>query len=87
MSMRTHLTDVTLTDRGFERIEFPDRNGNLCTLQQSSAILDDRDVSASQPGSSGLWLGPADVRMHLDRQMVVALIQRLREWLEGGRFA
>jgi hypothetical protein len=44
----------TKTCRGFHVIEFSDRYGVLCELQQSS--LADFD----QPGTSAVWLGPRD---------------------------
>lgn len=109
------------TNRGFEIVEFADRYGESCSLQQSSAIGDYKD-SLSRPGSSCVWLGVEPViarilksdaedlgmevegeasgwmdyplpehvqlpgRMHLDREQVAGLIQRLQHWLKTGSF-
>jgi hypothetical protein len=109
------------TGRGFEIVEFEDRYGLACSLQQSSAIGDYED-SLSRPGSSCVWLGVEPVtprilksdaenlgmdvegevsgwmdyplpeqvqlpgRMHLDRDQVAGLIERLQTWLNTGSF-
>lgn len=70
----------TKTDRGFELIPFDDIYGNHCSLQQSSL------ARYTQPGSSAVWLGVGDNRMHLDCDLVKALIGELEAWLETGRF-
>jgi hypothetical protein len=83
---------VTKTDRGFEVGTFTDRNGQRCELQQSSAIDGNRPGALSHPGTSFVWLGVGpDVagygtRMHLDRAMVVELVNRLDAWLKNGSF-
>lgn len=46
---------------GFGYIEFVDRYGNKCSLQQSSVIGDYED-SLDRPGSSMVWLGIDDPR-------------------------
>lgn len=77
---------INLTDRGFERIEFKDRTGCECSLQQSSAIGDVPNAMG-RPGASFVWLGcDAGGRMHLDRDMVIALCYRLENWLHTGLF-
>lgn len=76
------LGEIGHTDRGFERIEFYDRNDQLCSLQQSSAAIED-----GPPGSSALWLGIDGERMHLDREQVAALVAHLSAWLQTGSFA
>lgn len=55
-------TDIkeTVTDRGFERIDFNDHNGIGCSLQQSSALDPHAPGSLDHPGSSLLWLGCND---------------------------
>ena len=73
------------TNRGFEIVTFDDRAGLACSLQESSAI-GDQEGAYENPGSSFVWLGPGDNRMHLDRQMVAGLIARLRSWLNEGTF-
>ncbi len=88
---------VGATSRGFELIEFEDRNGHKCSLQQSSAI-DDTERGMEQPGSSMVWLGcdenayhsqtgePQSPRMHLSREHVQALMPMLKRWLDDGSF-
>jgi len=79
----------------FPIIAFRDRDGVLCTLQMSSLIgrlprsldLDDLDqVALNFPGTSFIWLGAGLERMHLGREQVKELIQRLEEWLTTGKF-
>ena len=73
------LGELQRTDRGFEFIEFKDRYGVDCSLQQSSL------AEYTQPGASAVWLGTKD-RMHLDRMQVGMLIQHLQCWLKTGSF-
>ncbi len=81
----------TKTGRGFELVEFIDRYGAACSLQQSSA------ADYIIPGSSFLWLGrdknaePHPVtkeelppRMHLNRDQVQELVTRMQTWLLTG---
>lgn len=75
--------EIKKTSRGFELIKFDDANSHPCTLQQSSA-MDDR--GAANPGSSYIWLGKGDERMHLHRDQVRELIARLDMWLATGSF-
>lgn len=75
------LGKIEETDRGFERIEFEDINDQLCSLQQSSAIIYD-----GPPWSSAVWLGRGGERMHLDREQVAALVAHLSAWLQTGSF-
>lgn len=77
--------EVTRNIRGFEIVDFTDRNGAPCSLQQSSAV-GDYDDAYDRPGTSMVWLGAGDLRMHLDREMVSELIGLLRRWLETGSF-
>lgn len=74
------MPNRTLTNRGFELIEFRDRYGKLCQLQQSSL------ADFEPPGSSAVWLGLDDERMHLDLEQVRWLIAELQHWTETGRF-
>lgn len=76
------LGPIKHTPRGFELIEFSDINGDrLYTLQQSSAA-----IYEGPPGSSAIWLGRGDERMHLDHEQVTALVAHLSAWLETGSF-
>lgn len=58
------LGEVRTTPRGFQKIEFKDRYGVGCSIQQSSAI-DDTERGRNQPGSSSLWLGIEDGDPHI----------------------
>lgn len=78
--MRIFEAEVQKTQRGFEIIDFADLYGRSCSLQQSSAVLNDI------PGSGAIWLGVDPHRMHLDQDMVRALIERLSKWLAEGSF-
>ena len=73
----------TVTNRNFRIIKFTDINQKDCSLQESSAILD-YDDSLQKPGSSSVWLGRDEARMHLDRGSVRALIAKLHWWLKTG---
>ena len=75
--------NVTRTDRGFEVIDFVDRNQQKCSLQQSSAI-GDYDDAFDRPGSSAVWLGKGAERMHLGREEVEDLLPHLVDWLNTG---
>ncbi len=78
--MSKKLGTVQATDRGFAFIEFRDRSGRACSLQQSS--LADREP----PGTSAVWLGVEKERMHLDVEQAKALVAELKAWLKTGRF-
>ena len=74
------LGEIGQTPRGFKIIEFADRDGIPCSLQQSSV------ATYQEPGSSAIWLGVEDKRMHLDRQQTRALINHLINWLTDNSF-
>ena len=73
------------TARGFQVIDFLDHNGEKCSLQQSSAVLDYED-SMERPGTSAVWFGDNKNRMHLDQDQVLTLRGYLGHWLEYGCF-
>jgi hypothetical protein len=75
------LAELTKIERGFELIEFTDIYGKPCTLQQSSAA-----IYEGPPGSSAVWLGQGDDRMHLSHEQVIALVAHLSAWLQTGSF-
>lgn len=77
---------VQTTPRGFEIVCWNDVNAEVCQLQQSSAIDFNNAKGLSDPGSSFVWLGRQDDRMHLDRGMVKDLIVALQRWLDTGSF-
>lgn len=76
----TLLCPVNHTGRGFEFIEFTDKYNVKCQLQQSS--LWEYDV----PGSSAIWLGTENNRMHLDLEQVKKLVNTLNLWIETASF-
>lgn len=76
---------VQKTEKGYLYIEFKDVNGQNCSLQQSSAI-DHSERGFYKPGSSFVWLGMDDNRMHLDRDMVKKIICKLIKWVITRKF-
>ena len=75
------LGEVRRTARGFQYIEWQDRDGQACELQQSS--LADHEP----PGTSAVWLGLRGERMHIDLEQAKALVMHLQKWIEDGVFA
>jgi len=71
---------VKHTQRGFEIIEFKDYNSQECSLQQSSLAI------YVQPGTSAIWFGVGNERMHLSDKEVKKLLPHLQQWLEKGTF-
>jgi len=73
------------TDRGFVRGDFHDRNGDSCSVQESSLATEDC-----------IWLGlnheqahhvtgePSGARMHLTREMAADLIDILQRFVDTG---
>ena len=92
--MTTPLGKVEKTLREFEIIQFKDRYGTPCSLQQSSL------ADYNPPGSSAIWLGvdrqqgqhdgvfdPSNqTRMHLDLQAAKNLVAVLEQWIQFGSF-
>lgn len=72
--------EIKKTERGFELIEFNDRYGRGCSLQQSSL------ADAEPPGSSAVWFGTDESRMHLHYDLVEELIPHLQSWLQTHSF-
>lgn len=85
---KTALGKVQITKRGFEYIEFIDRYGAKCSLQQSSL------ADYIQPGMSAVWLGvdvnlkgvTVNERMHIDLKQAKALVKVLNRWIKNGSF-
>ena len=75
------LGQIRQTSRGFEIVDFVDRYGEVCSLQQSSL------AENSEPGTSAIWLGVNDHRMHLTRDQVSELIAMLQSWINTGSFS
>ena len=71
---------ISKTERGFEVISFFDRNQQLCSLQQSSL------ADYEPPGSSAIWFGIEDRRMHIDLEHMKELLPHLKRWVKKGRF-
>ncbi|HEX6827221.1 MAG TPA: hypothetical protein VF077_12960 [Nitrospiraceae bacterium] len=79
--LKPTLGPVTHNARGFEIVQFADRYGLACSLQQSSL------AEMEKPGTSAVWLGVSEHdRMHLDRKQVAALIAHLKNWLTRDTF-
>ena len=74
------LGPLVRTDRGLEILTFRDAYNQLCFLQQSS--LADYET----PGSSAIWLGRDEARMHLKIEQVKVLRDHLSAWIESGSF-
>jgi hypothetical protein len=72
---------IERTERGFEVINFVDRYGADCSLQQSSAMID-----FETPGASAIWFGTSADRMHLDFALLRQLLPHLQAWTETGSF-
>lgn len=61
------------TQRGFHRIDFKDRYGNACSLQDSSLATE-----------ACVWFGDNRERAHLTAPMVAALLPHLAAFVECG---
>jgi hypothetical protein len=72
--------EVGHTSRGFERIEFKDRYGQECYLQQSSI------ADYEPPGSSAIWFGVMGRSMHISLAQIQELLPHLLRWCEAGTF-
>ena len=85
---KNELGKVELTKRGFEYIDFIDRYGAKCSLQQSSL------AEFVKPGTSAIWLGvernlnniEVNERMHIDLKQAKALVKVLNKWIKNGSF-
>ena len=71
---------IEKTERGFELIKFKDIYGSECSLQQSSIALYER------PGTGAIWFGTEDNRMHINLELLEALMPYLENWLKNGSF-
>lgn len=104
------LGNVSQTDNGFAKVEFEDRYGLKCKIQQSSlatescvwlGVVDPEPqvmcAEAAQvgltPASDAGWQPypiPEQVliksNMHLTREQVAGLVERLNSWLLTGAF-
>jgi len=88
--------EMKKTERGFSVIEFPDRYGVGCSLQESSADepciwLGPNDANPQMliPGKG--WTPVAfpedtlfDTRMHLTQEQVKELLPHLKKFVETG---
>lgn len=77
------MTNWTIrkTSRGFDVVDIKDANRQSGSLQASSAIM----YEDAPPGTSAVWLGVDDSRLHLNREMVDELIDLLSNWKKTGR--
>lgn len=69
------------THRGFQRIDFIDRHGNSCSIQESSLASED-----------AIWFGVDEdfegrecTRMHLTQEQVKELLPILQMFVETGQ--
>lgn len=83
---------VTKTERGFGRIEFADRYGQECSLQDSSLATEPAiwfGVDNTGPdlnGPSGKRNEQVGVSMHLTQEMVKELLPFLKWFAETGEY-
>lgn len=79
------LGENTVTARGFEIINFQDRHGLDCSLQQSSAIGDYADA-LNNPGSSFVWLGVTNVEARIlkseAKELGIAVEGEVSGWMD-----
>ena len=61
------------TNRGFERINFRDLYGNLCSIQESSNVIET------------IWLGVDNNRMILDKKLSWKIVIRLLKFILTGK--
>jgi hypothetical protein len=71
---------IEKTNRGFEIINFTDHYKVPCSLQQSSL------AEYEPPGTSAIWFGVDERRMHLSLKQVKELIPILTNWVNSGSF-
>ena len=86
----------SMTARGFARVDFTDRNGVTCSLQQSSLAAEDAIwLGCNEPDPRRLVPGQGwqpvtlpegtqcNTRMHLTRDHVAQLVTALQAWLNA----
>ena len=61
---------VEKTNRGFEIIRFEDIYNVECSIQQSSLASYD-----------ALWVGAHELRMHINKEMAIEIIEILQRWI------
>jgi hypothetical protein len=61
---------------GYRGLAFTDVNGNSCSVQESSAVTDNKTY---------LWVGRNATRMHLTREEVAQLLPVLAHFCAEGR--
>lgn len=72
--------EIEHTSRGFQIINFKDRYDQPCTLQQSSL------AECDMPGSSAIWFGSGENRMHLHKELLDNILPHLISWSSTGSF-
>jgi hypothetical protein len=80
MSKGEEKMKIEKTERGFELIEFKDIYGSECSLQQSSIAIYEK------PGTSAIWFGVENNRMHIDFELLKKLLPYLQRWMKNGSF-
>lgn len=81
------LGRVEKTCRNFEIIEFKDYYDKECSVQVSSVIIEKYPDAFEKPGTSALWIGQGDERMHLNREQARVLCNIINSWLATGKLA
>ncbi len=71
------------TPRGFLRADFVDRNGDKCSIQESSLATEEAIWLGLNKGTH--HMGKCLARMHLTRKHVEALIPLLQRFVHTGR--
>lgn len=75
---------VEPTERGFLRGDFLDRNGDACSIQESSLADEPAIWLGQNEGTHHHVTGNCLARMHLTRDMAAALIPLLEHFVEHG---
>lgn len=85
------LNFAPANDRGFQRADFKDYNGDACSIQESSL----QSVEGDEDGGSCIWLGMNEgthhqitgdclARMHLTRDMAREIAGALLRFADTG---
>lgn len=72
------------TPRGFARGDFTDRDGQACSIQESSLADEDCIWLGCNEGAHHHITGDCLARMHLTREQVEALLPLLKTFVETG---
>lgn len=76
---------IVPTDRGFDRVDFTDANGDACSIQKSSVATDDLIWLGQNTGTH--HHGACLSRMHLTQAHVRELLPLLHHFAETGELS